>query len=91
MWTRRRQHGCFHFLDTLRRTSSLVPFLHIPPENRIRDGTLAFASVYRSIIDIPGVNLLDRACFSHWLFASITYCGILAFCASAVAPRLNDR
>jgi hypothetical protein len=52
---------------------------HIEPENRISAGTLAFASVYLSIMDIPGVKPLARECFLHRLFASITSLGTPTF------------
>jgi hypothetical protein len=63
---------------------------HKPRENLVNDGTLALASEYLSIIDIPGVNPLDRICFCHRFFASITSIGISVFWASDVAPLCID-
>ena len=65
--------------------------LHNSLENRIKVGTLAFASEYLSIIVIPGVKPLERACFLHRLLASITSFGMPAFWASAVTPLRNER
>ena len=57
-----------------------IPFDQpIPKENKINISTLAFASVYYSIIDIPGVIPLALATFIHILFAWITFAGIRAF------------
>jgi hypothetical protein len=75
--------GSFFFL--------LKYLTYIAPENLMSDGTLTFASVYLSIIDILGVNPLDLKYFLQRLFASITSNGTCTFCASAVAPCRKER
>jgi hypothetical protein len=54
-------------------------------------GTLALASEYLSIMDIPGVKPLAFSAFFQRLFASITSLGSWTFCACDVEPRLIDR
>jgi hypothetical protein len=56
----------------------------------MRVGTLALASEYLSIINIPGVRPLAFNAFFQPLLASITSFGSCTFCACEVDPRLID-
>ena len=65
--------------------------LHRPSENFTNASTDAFASEYRSIIDIDGSIPLPFKCFFQWLFISMMSFEMPRFCASVVAPLRKDR